>query len=648
MSTPRAYRSEIQGLRAVTAMIIASFHIWEGGVAGGVDVFFVISGYFLALNFIRASEKGIPFDGWNHVKKFAIRTWPEASLVLGFCTLVIFSTYLVDSWREYLRHVIFSALYLENFYLMAQSGVYTQRGVNLNPLMLFWAVSLIGQVYASWIIIVKLVQALNRKNPRDIKAIEAMMLWVLVPITLASFLWGAYLVRADADLAYFEPLSRYWEFTLGAIAAVIYSKGVKYIPGLDVLGLFLVVSCGFIAAKLFTFPGPATLWPVGGAALIMLFGGHERSLVNRLLSQKYLVWLGGLGFGVYLWHWPLYCIYWQIAQQMPTPVHGVLIIALAIFLSYCSEKFASYIRNRPSHNLRTVAACMGSVLIFSGLAATLIRVYEQPFTDAYYSLTKRMDHLDNVKISGSFDEVVYNKGCQRNLAQTDVQTCVFNEQGKSGVIQVVGSSHTSHWVPALMEAARQMDLQIRVSTKGACNLSIHPQDDDSPCAQWNRAVLQQLLKTRPNFVFAVGTQVEFDHDKGGPRLEGVREYVPDGYRQAFARLNQAGIKVLAIRDTPSMGFNAPECAFSVLPRAKPCYRERDEVLPGDDNQYSLPPGTALIDMDDRICDEDVCQGVKDNELVYHDASHLTIRFVEKLGPMLAQEIRKARGKIGQQ
>ena len=41
----RKFRPEIEGLRIVAALLVAIYHIWFGKVSGGVDVFFVISGF---------------------------------------------------------------------------------------------------------------------------------------------------------------------------------------------------------------------------------------------------------------------------------------------------------------------------------------------------------------------------------------------------------------------------------------------------------------------------------------------------------------------------------------------------------------------------------------------------------------------------
>lgn len=45
LTIERKFRPEIEGLRVIAALLVAVYHIWIGKVSGGVDVFFVISGF---------------------------------------------------------------------------------------------------------------------------------------------------------------------------------------------------------------------------------------------------------------------------------------------------------------------------------------------------------------------------------------------------------------------------------------------------------------------------------------------------------------------------------------------------------------------------------------------------------------------------
>lgn len=52
----RKFRPEIQGLRALAVLLVAAYHFWFGKVSGGVDVFLLISAFFMAGSFTRKIE----------------------------------------------------------------------------------------------------------------------------------------------------------------------------------------------------------------------------------------------------------------------------------------------------------------------------------------------------------------------------------------------------------------------------------------------------------------------------------------------------------------------------------------------------------------------------------------------------------------
>jgi hypothetical protein len=56
------------------------------------------------------------------------------------------------------------------------------------------------------------------------------------------------------------------------------------------------------------------------------------------------------------------------------------------------------------------------------------------------------------------------------------------------------------------------------------------------------------------------------------------EQVPEGFKQQWSRLRAADIEVVAIRDTPWLGFDVPECIEINGRTSALCSRQRDDVL----------------------------------------------------------------------
>lgn len=52
----KRYRPEIEGLRTVATLLVAVYHIWFNRVSGGIDVFFVLSGFLITITILTRIE----------------------------------------------------------------------------------------------------------------------------------------------------------------------------------------------------------------------------------------------------------------------------------------------------------------------------------------------------------------------------------------------------------------------------------------------------------------------------------------------------------------------------------------------------------------------------------------------------------------
>ena len=145
---PRAklgYRYDIEGLRAIAILLVASYHIWGGGrVSGGVDVFLMISGFFVGGGLLRRVQSGQPFALGAYVRKLGRRLLPPLLLTLA---AVVAGTWLWlprSQWSDVAGGVLASATYTENWRMAINGQAYAVADPLSSPVQHIWSLSVQG------------------------------------------------------------------------------------------------------------------------------------------------------------------------------------------------------------------------------------------------------------------------------------------------------------------------------------------------------------------------------------------------------------------------------------------------------------------------------------------------------------------------
>lgn len=343
-------RLDIQGLRAIASLLVASYHIWFGNVSGGVDVFFAIGGYLLAMSLLRELER----TGGVHVPKALWRTaqrlFPMAVIVLvvaGTIALVFSGPLGMD---RVMTDILASATYWENWRLAADATDYVAAGHDKSAFQHFWAMGAQGQFTAMCILAAGLFGlALKASRMRDARLGFGIVLGVAA---VASFAYALVQLSIDPVPTYYDTFARTWELALGGFAALILTRiplhrVARIVMG--VVGLALVLTAGLLPPE-WQQPGWVTLYPVGGALLILLAGeGDQTAPVTRLLRWKPLVWIGGISYGLYLWHWPVlkgFVAFFPTAGLEVDLLEGAIILVLSVGLAYGSYRLIAWL-HRP-------------------------------------------------------------------------------------------------------------------------------------------------------------------------------------------------------------------------------------------------------------------------------------------------------------
>lgn len=298
------YHREIDGLRAISVIVIIFFHLKVAFVQGGfigVDIFFVVSGYLITEIIVSNLEKG-RFSFKDFYVRRAARILP--ALVTTILIILPVAMYLLQP--EALVHTAKQGIYalfsLSNFFFWTEASYWSPSAENY-VLLHTWSLGVEEQFYLIYPLL--LVVCHRMAGTRGV-------IVALAVLSLLGVFASEMVLRMDRSAAfYFTPL-RFYEFALGGLAATI--------PGLNALqksscasavasiaGLILILFSASRFNGYTALPGILILVPILGALLVLLAGpspGARVLLMNPLAS-----WFGKNSYSLYLTHWPIIVFY---------------------------------------------------------------------------------------------------------------------------------------------------------------------------------------------------------------------------------------------------------------------------------------------------------------------------------------------------
>lgn len=251
------------------------------------------------------------------------RLLPALVVVLAGCALLTIAIQPQTRWEAFANQSLASLGYYQNWELASTVSNYLRAGEAVSPLQHIWSMSVQGQFYLAFLLLVAGCAYLLRRLFRGPRApyLRTMFVVLLSTLTLASFIYAIVAHHAYQATAYYNTFARAWELLAGALvgAVVPHVRWPMWLrTAVATAALAAILSCGALIDGVKEFPGPWALVPVGATMLMILAGANRQGhpgtrdrlpLPNRLLATAPLVALGAMAYSWYLWHWPL-LIFW--------------------------------------------------------------------------------------------------------------------------------------------------------------------------------------------------------------------------------------------------------------------------------------------------------------------------------------------------
>ncbi len=619
LSHPK-YRTDIDGLRAVAILSVVGFHAFPDWIQGGfvgVDIFFVISGFLISTIIFENLEEG-RFSYAEFYARRIKRIFPALILALLTSFVLGWFTFPSEYFKLAGKHLFSGAAFMSNFALLRESGYFDASG-EVDPFHHLWSLAVEEQFYILWPLLLGLVWK-RRWN----------FLLITLAVAASSFIFDVSTLGSDAAVAFYSPLSRFWELMIGGVLAYLslhkphlLSQRPQWMSAAG--GVLLVLGFAFINPRS-DFPGWLTLLPTLGAFLLM--GAGPGAWLNRqLLSRKVLVWFGLISYPLYLWHWPLLVFVRIHALGDPSLLERMWVVGVSIVLAWGTYQFVEKpVRWRwPGRPVVATLLVMLGALVVAGKLTDRAEGYPQRAA----SLKVFRFHYDAARGYRS-GECFLDAAAGRYSGSDFKDTCSgqFPETQGTPLVLLWGDSYAASLYPGLKRQSEVQGFALAQYTASGCppvaGLDI---DKRTNCRAVNEFVLGRVKVLKPHTVILVANWLLYDR-----RNRNWTQMDPEKLHATIAAMKDMGVAhIVLVGQLPTYKIDQPMVGSRVfeadtVDRTMQSLNLHAFVINETMRQFARENGVDFMSPMDALCNEQGCLiSASSHELIptSFDYGHLT-------------------------
>lgn len=696
--SPRAvsnttFRRDIEGLRAIAVLAVLVYHldpVWLPGGFAGVDMFFVISGFLITSHLASEVTRTGRVDLLGFYARRIRRLIPASFVVLVATLAGVVLLVPRFEWRQFGIDIAAAGAYVANWVFGGRSVDYLAEDSAESPVQHFWSLSVEEQFYLVWPLAVLLVVLVARRAKLSFRRAALVGAGTILVSSLA---FAAVLVSRSDVSVYFSTAARVWELAIGAMCALIVTRVARE-WGRWLRNIVVVIGLVGIAFSVAFLNGtgwpafPALLPTLSVGAILVAGGSNARYRAECVLEFRPLVWLGGLSYGIYLWHasiivlarykWPELSWWMLIGLGFAS----ILMAWLSLHAVENPMRYWRWLAAKSARGIALGALCLaltvsaGLALAAAGpqntlappadavpLGAAALPERAVPSRDASdwtsgvtWAMPSPHEALRDVP-------AIYSRNCQQSASDDDPVKCEFGDLESARVIALVGDSKAAQWTSAIDRFGLEHGYKVVTFTKSSCPLADAPvllNGKDYPsCERWNERVMSELTDLRPQFVVTSqvrGTATSSD----GKQTQGA---MSTALVRTWERLVDSGSRVIVILDTPQPGTNIYECVAENSDELQKCTYDKQAAIkasalpsqlaaaaefaapvwtPATGSANAIPAPVAAVDFTDVVCPSPAsCPPIVGNVLIYRSGSHITDTYVLSMYPHIARSLEDA-------
>ena len=658
------FRRDIQGLRGVAVLLVVIYHSGVGLPGGfvGVDMFFVISGFVISQLLLRELQQTGRVSLRDFYARRARRLLPALALVT-IATLAFSILFLspFGDQQEVVRTSQATTLFVANAYLFLENTYFSLAG---NPFRHMWSLAIEEQFYmllpATLMIGWKLTKRFNERRQLVVLGVGVMVVSLVSFAVGVALSFGYRLTPLPERFAFFGLPSRIWEFGVGVLLAIapLRAKFIKKFSAAIFLTSSIAIIWSALQLESFTpFPGYVALAPVLGTGGLIVVGQNSERF-SKILAWSPLAQLGDLSYGWYLWHWPftVYCLtIWPRNNFLVLVAGFASLIPTVVSYHWIEQPIRRNDQISGSRAIRLAAIC-----VFVPLGFGLI-----------------VERIADTHLGLSQPEVVLRAGIADDCGFTaftdkwDQDTCTFRVENSKGKIFLFGDSQARSFADGVIKAGNELGYDVTVLATAGCPMATRAPLGESWCEDiqsrlneltqgcvyqegwtWRSTWCEGSKTAKPVLVVIgnsvtryMGDEYRLPTDDGGlPQDSASRvNSVVSATSEIISKISKQNVSTLLIHEAPSVFIDADISLFQ--PKSKIEVRRyseqtsRNTVVDALDRALANTASVATFDPASIICGADLCDPVKDKEIIYYDSSHLNVKGSELLSNGLTQKIK---------
>jgi peptidoglycan/LPS O-acetylase OafA/YrhL len=348
----------ITGLRGLAILLVLLYHfefpMFSNGFLG-VDLFFWISGYLLFRGFIREYEENRQNSrgrrGWIDVRFYFIRRFrrivPLTVICLSSYLLIVSFFNGIDYAKTLNKQILGILTFTYNTSLSASNVNYFDALAVDTGLLHFWSLAVEEQIYVILPFAFLAATGMNGFalfgkhfdwRSRILFLMSSLSLFSYSLIPLADKLGLSY------DFIFYSAFTRFWEFGLGALVAILESMKIADSINKSYLRIAGIVSQIVFFYFLFFIPIERFDWTVLVliTALSVFYLETDNmvanSLFGKILRLRVFQILGNIAFPLYLIHWPVVSELIKV-EILSIPIFQIIGVLSSIGMALIVSKF---------------------------------------------------------------------------------------------------------------------------------------------------------------------------------------------------------------------------------------------------------------------------------------------------------------------